>query len=97
MSDKTYAVISYYWDTESDKEISWQTHEGCSFSYAEEIIEHQTSRGFKVRVFEEKLVFVSEHKANKEEVETCNYDDPDFDDGEWDDLEYAFNRGNDWE
>jgi len=90
MENKTYTVISYYWSTVYNKEEIWQTHNGCSEDYVERTVYHQTSRGFKVKVFEEKLVFVSEYEANKEEVETCNYDDPDFDDGEWSKFEYNF-------
>jgi len=53
---ETYTVISYYWCKEWDKEVSWQTHEGCDWSYVENVIEHQTSLGYKVKVFEEKVV-----------------------------------------
>ena len=102
MSDKTYTVISYYWHEEWDKEVSWQTVEGASFSDAEEVIEHQTSRGFKVRVFEERLVLVNEIDAvEKIESEPTSedldyFDKYEYSDDIYDDFEYNFNRGDDW-
>jgi hypothetical protein len=80
---RTYTVISYYWHKEWDKEVSWQTHEGCDWSYVEDVIEHQTGLGYKVKVFEERL----EHIDTYEPIEDDDDDDgqPDWEQ-EWEDL-----------